>query len=117
MFCISVTSVSDTGYWEGSVGDRDGWFPSEHVQEVRLRHKGNQYIFLTTLFDPEKQFSHLYLTSVSDTGYWEGSVGDRDGWFPSEYVQEVRLRHKGNQYIFLTTLFDPEKQFSHLYLL
>ena len=32
--------MSDTGYWEGSVGEREGWFPSEHVQEVRLRHKG-----------------------------------------------------------------------------
>ena len=37
---ISVASISDTGYWEGSVGEREGWFPSEHVQEVRLRHKG-----------------------------------------------------------------------------
>ena len=37
---FSVTSISDTGYWEGSVGEREGWFPSEHIQEVRLRHKG-----------------------------------------------------------------------------
>ena len=37
---IKVSSISDTGYWEGSVGEREGWFPSEHVQEVRLRHKG-----------------------------------------------------------------------------
>ena len=43
---ISVASISDTGYWEGSVGEREGWFPSEHVQEVRLRHKGG-YRLLT----------------------------------------------------------------------
>ncbi|KAH3738659.1 SH3 and multiple ankyrin repeat domains protein 3-like isoform X2 [Dreissena polymorpha] len=36
-----VASVADTGYWEGSVGDREGWFPAHHVQEVRLRNKAN----------------------------------------------------------------------------
>ncbi|WAR09031.1 SHAN3-like protein, partial [Mya arenaria] len=35
-----VSSVTDTGFWEGSVNDREGWFPAHHVQEVRLRNKG-----------------------------------------------------------------------------
>ncbi|KAL4233853.1 hypothetical protein ACF0H5_008529 [Mactra antiquata] len=34
-----VMSVSDTGYWEGVVNDRNGWFPAHHVQEVYLRNK------------------------------------------------------------------------------
>ena len=43
---IKVSSISDTGYWEGSIGEREGWFPSEQVQEVRLRQKGG-YCLLT----------------------------------------------------------------------
>ena len=37
MLGFSVISVGEGGYWEGKIGDREGWFPSEHVQEVRLR--------------------------------------------------------------------------------
>ncbi|XP_052808727.1 SH3 and multiple ankyrin repeat domains protein 2-like isoform X2 [Mya arenaria] len=36
---VTVSSVTDTGFWEGSVNDREGWFPAHHVQEVRLRNK------------------------------------------------------------------------------
>ena len=32
-----MISVGEGGYWEGKIGDREGWFPSDHVQEVRLR--------------------------------------------------------------------------------
>lgn len=35
-FClyISVLSVGEGGYWEGTVKGRTGWFPSDCVEEV-----------------------------------------------------------------------------------
>ena len=33
-------SVTDAEFWEGSSNNREGWFPANHVQEVRLRDKG-----------------------------------------------------------------------------
>ncbi|XP_060600302.1 SH3 and multiple ankyrin repeat domains protein 2-like isoform X4 [Ruditapes philippinarum] len=38
-----VMSVSDTGFWEGMVNDKDGWFPAHHVQEVKLRQKAGSF--------------------------------------------------------------------------
>ncbi len=32
-----MISVGEGGYWEGKIGEREGWFPADHVQEVRLR--------------------------------------------------------------------------------
>ena len=37
MDVLSVTSVGDHGYYEGRVDSREGWFPSNSVQEVRMR--------------------------------------------------------------------------------
>ncbi|XP_021353147.1 SH3 and multiple ankyrin repeat domains protein 1-like isoform X7 [Mizuhopecten yessoensis] len=35
-----VTGVSDQGYWEGrNMNGQEGWFPSDNVQEVRLRRR------------------------------------------------------------------------------
>lgn len=31
---VSVLSVGEGGYWEGTVKGRTGWFPSDCVEEV-----------------------------------------------------------------------------------
>ncbi|XP_069128290.1 SH3 and multiple ankyrin repeat domains protein 2-like isoform X7 [Argopecten irradians] len=37
---VKVTGVSDQGYWEGrNMNGQEGWFPSDNVQEVRLRRR------------------------------------------------------------------------------
>ncbi|XP_069128252.1 SH3 and multiple ankyrin repeat domains protein 2-like isoform X2 [Argopecten irradians] len=37
---VEVTGVSDQGYWEGrNMNGQEGWFPSDNVQEVRLRRR------------------------------------------------------------------------------
>ncbi|XP_041354554.1 uncharacterized protein LOC121372324 [Gigantopelta aegis] len=36
-----VLSVGDHGYYEGRVENREGWFPSNNVQEVRMRRAGS----------------------------------------------------------------------------
>lgn len=32
----------------------------------------------------------IHVTRVEDGGWWEGSLGSRTGWFPSNYVREVK---------------------------
>ncbi|XP_074657452.1 uncharacterized protein LOC141910635 isoform X2 [Tubulanus polymorphus] len=34
---VEVLSVGERGFWEGKTGNREGWFPSERVEEVKLR--------------------------------------------------------------------------------
>ncbi len=33
------------------------------------------------------------MISVGEGGYWEGKIGEREGWFPSDFVREVTMRH------------------------
>jgi hypothetical protein len=37
---LSVLSVGEKGFWEGKCGNREGWFPSMCVQEVKMRKNG-----------------------------------------------------------------------------
>lgn len=43
-FCLSVSvlSVGEGGYWEGTVKGRTGWFPSDCVEEVAGPTKDNR---------------------------------------------------------------------------
>lgn len=36
----------------------------------------------------------IHVTRVEDGGWWEGSLGSRTGWFPSNYVREVKPSEK-----------------------
>ncbi|XP_072451738.1 rho guanine nucleotide exchange factor 6 isoform X2 [Chiloscyllium punctatum] len=36
----------------------------------------------------------LYVTRVEDGGWWEGSLKGKSGWFPSNYVREIKLSDK-----------------------
>jgi len=41
VYIFTVTGVGDHGYWEGrNSNGHEGWFPSDHLQEVKLRKKG-----------------------------------------------------------------------------
>lgn len=39
---VSVLSVGEGGYWEGTVKGRTGWFPSDCVEEVAGLSKDNR---------------------------------------------------------------------------
>lgn len=39
---VSVLSVGEGGYWEGTVKGRTGWFPSDCVEEVAALGKDNR---------------------------------------------------------------------------
>lgn len=62
---ISVASVTDTGFWEGTVQDREGWFPAHHVQEVKLRNKGKNAL---NICRTEFVFSRIWISSFSVSG-------------------------------------------------
>lgn len=32
---ITVTQKEDGGWWEGTLGDKTGWFPSNYVKEIK----------------------------------------------------------------------------------
>ncbi|KAL5009500.1 hypothetical protein ScPMuIL_011805 [Solemya velum] len=60
-----VISVGDHGFWEGQTNGREGWFPSDHIQEVRMRHRQNngpydnmqlQRNTLATLVQPDREY-------------------------------------------------------------
>lgn len=33
---ITITQVDDEGWWEGTLHDKTGWFPSNYVKEYRI---------------------------------------------------------------------------------
>jgi len=33
---ITITQVDDEGWWEGTLHDKTGWFPSNYVKEYRV---------------------------------------------------------------------------------
>lgn len=36
-FFLSVLSIGEGGFWEGTVKGRTGWFPADYVEEVQMR--------------------------------------------------------------------------------
>lgn len=34
---LSVLSIGEGGFWEGTVKGRTGWFPADYVEEVQMR--------------------------------------------------------------------------------
>lgn len=51
-----MINVGQQGFWEGKVDSREGWFPSNHVQEVHLqKSKG---ITMHSLYLSKNSFKH-----------------------------------------------------------
>ena len=40
LYYLAVLTVGDDGMWEGKVGEREGWFPSENVAEAKRDNSG-----------------------------------------------------------------------------
>jgi Rho guanine nucleotide exchange factor 7 len=34
---ITITQREDGGWWEGTIGDKTGWFPSNYVKEYKTQ--------------------------------------------------------------------------------
>lgn len=50
-------------------------------------------MFRFVVHNPDSLFHNVVL-SVGEQGFWEGKVGPREGWFPSECVEEIQMRKK-----------------------
>lgn len=55
---VSVLSVGEGGYWEGTVKGRTGWFPSDCVEEVVAPTKDNR----SGMTSPAKATVHFPLS-------------------------------------------------------
>ena len=58
---ISVLGVGEQGFWEGRVNNNEGMFPSNFVQEVKLRRKGMKKINLS-FYGRQLKTSFIYLS-------------------------------------------------------
>uniref|UniRef100_A0A1A8KN18 Osteoclast-stimulating factor 1 n=1 Tax=Nothobranchius kuhntae TaxID=321403 RepID=A0A1A8KN18_NOTKU len=63
---ISVTRQEDGGWWEGSLNDKTGWFPSNYVRELKGNDKTTEKQKSGTLKSPPKG---LDVAIVSKTYY------------------------------------------------
>lgn len=48
----------------------------------------NMFHFFQLCF---KKGDVITITQVDDEGWWEGTLHDKTGWFPSNYVKEYRI--------------------------
>jgi hypothetical protein len=46
---ITITQREEGGWWEGTLGDKTGWFPSNYVKEYKTQGIDN-YITRCTIF-------------------------------------------------------------------
>lgn len=58
---ITVTQREDGGWWEGTLNDVTGWFPSNYVKEYKGKSNDNQF---HTLFFNEYLFSFVSLIAI-----------------------------------------------------
>uniref|UniRef100_A0A1A7Y6R6 Osteoclast-stimulating factor 1 n=3 Tax=Iconisemion striatum TaxID=60296 RepID=A0A1A7Y6R6_9TELE len=63
---ISVARQEDGGWWEGSLNDKKGWFPSNYVRELKGNDKTTEKQKFGTLKSPPKGFD---ATIISKTYY------------------------------------------------
>lgn len=51
---ITITQREEGGWWEGTLGDKTGWFPSNYVKEYKtqgiITSQGVPFLFLFSSF-------------------------------------------------------------------
>jgi son of sevenless-like protein len=84
---IEVLTQAPSGWWDGLLGERRGWFPSNYVAT-----------FCRGLYDYETQNASslafhrddiIMVVTQDPSGWWDGVLGDKRGWFPSNYVAVI----------------------------
>jgi hypothetical protein len=108
---IILVEKTNFYWWKGIIGDGEGYFPSDHVQDVDSysrqddpevppalrpavlgRVKALLDYSASSLYDLE--FCKGDIISVLDATYedrWCGTVGGDAGWFPSNHVEALPL--------------------------
>uniref|UniRef100_A0A672FZD5 Intersectin 2b n=1 Tax=Salarias fasciatus TaxID=181472 RepID=A0A672FZD5_SALFA len=95
---VDETTEREEGWLYGSKQGKMGWFPESYVERVASSGSANTaaasapYVALYTYESPEVgdlTFTEgdVILVSKRDGEWWNGSIGDRTGVFPSNYVK------------------------------
>ncbi|TGZ37905.1 Rho guanine nucleotide exchange factor 7 [Temnothorax longispinosus] len=58
---ITITQVDDEGWWEGTLHDKTGWFPSNYVKEYRVPDGGHASIKTSPERSPQESPAHQKL--------------------------------------------------------
>ncbi|RLU20845.1 hypothetical protein DMN91_007459 [Ooceraea biroi] len=58
---ITITQVDDEGWWEGTLNDKTGWFPSNYVKEYRISDGGHASIKTSPERSPQESPAHQKL--------------------------------------------------------
>uniref|UniRef100_A0A8D2LQP4 Intersectin-1 n=1 Tax=Varanus komodoensis TaxID=61221 RepID=A0A8D2LQP4_VARKO len=82
---ITVLEQQDM-WWFGEVQGQKGWFPKSYVKLI------SEYIAMYTYESSEQgdltfQQGDLILVTKKDGDWWTGTLGDKSGVFPSNYVR------------------------------
>uniref|UniRef100_A0A803VXQ1 Intersectin-1 n=1 Tax=Ficedula albicollis TaxID=59894 RepID=A0A803VXQ1_FICAL len=91
---ITVLEQQDM-WWFGEVQGQKGWFPKSYVKLISVARTGNsvrEYIAMYTYESSEQgdltfQQGDLILVTKKDGDWWTGTLGDKSGVFPSNYVR------------------------------
>lgn len=81
---LSVLSIGEGGFWEGTVKGRTGWFPADYVEEVQMRQYdprlgkmstcAQTHTVLCTLYTRTATFCHLQLLADDEMVCGQSSV-------------------------------------------
>nr|CAD7429672.1 unnamed protein product [Timema monikensis] len=89
-------------WWFGELNGAQGWFPSNYVQVVALEGTQDadfEQEYHVTLYpynsvesgDLSFQQGEVVLVVKKEGDWWTGVIGDRQGIFPSNYVQKAEI--------------------------
>uniref|UniRef100_A0A669DA04 Intersectin 2b n=1 Tax=Oreochromis niloticus TaxID=8128 RepID=A0A669DA04_ORENI len=76
-------------WWLGQLNDEQGWFPKTYVKPIG---EDEEFVALYTYESPQSgdltfKEGDVILVSKRDGEWWNGSIGNRTGVFPSNYVK------------------------------
>jgi hypothetical protein len=113
---VIVRKKTESGWWQGEVGKGKkrevGWFPASYVQLLEGVGGGStekkstssvsddvQGESFTAVYDYNGQYEDelsfkagdvIMVTNKDDANWWQGTLGDKAGVFPSNYVEKTQ---------------------------
>lgn len=92
---IKILERNDDGWWLGQIGNKQGMFPSNYIEE--MAPQGGKSLGTTTAMydytaqeEGELSFKEGDVITIyhkHDDGWWEGEVNGKRGSFPANYTK------------------------------
>lgn len=96
---ITITQMDDGGWWEGTLNDKTGWFPSNYVKEQKLTGENSWKI--------NKNFDHLYPNSSSLLLTDNNHLPLKSS--PEKTNGDLLAQQKANRSVVLKDIIDSER--------